>query len=49
MSGIGVGKTRGLSKPAADMSRGATAESILGVAAIIGLQAIEYHTVYRDL
>ncbi len=39
----------GLSKPAADMSRGATAESILGVAAIIGLQAIEYHTVYRDL
>ena len=39
----------GLSKPAADMSRGATAESILGVAAIIGLQAVEYHTVYRDL
>ena len=39
----------GLSKPAADMSRGATAESILGVAAIIGLQAVEYHNVYRDL
>ncbi len=38
----------GLSKPAADMSRGATAESILGVAAIVGLQAIEYHTIYRD-
>jgi phosphate acetyltransferase len=37
----------GLSKPAADMSRGATAESILGVAAIVGLQAIEYHTIYR--
>ncbi len=30
------------------MSRGATAESILGVAAIVGLQAIEYHTIYRD-
>lgn len=38
----------GLSKPAADMSRGATAESILGVAAIVGLQAIEYHTIYRN-
>ena len=38
----------GLSKPAADMSRGATAESILGVAAIVGLQAIEYHTIYQD-
>ncbi len=30
------------------MSRGATAESILGVAAIVGLQAIEYHTLYPD-
>ena len=38
----------GLSRPAADMSRGATAESILGVAAIVGLQAIEYHTLYPD-
>jgi phosphate acetyltransferase len=38
----------GLSKPAADMSRGATAESILGVAAIVGLQAIEYHTIYPE-
>ncbi len=38
----------GLSKPAADVSRGATVESILGVAAIVGLQAIEYHTIYRD-
>ena len=38
----------GRSKPAADMSRGATVESILGVAAIVGLQAIEYHTLYRD-
>ena len=36
----------GLSKPAADMSRGATVENILGVAAIVGLQAIEYHTLY---
>ncbi len=38
----------GLSKPAADVSRGATAETILGVAGIVGLQAIEYHTRYRD-
>ncbi len=38
----------GLSRPAADMSRGATAESILGVAAIVGLQAIEYHTLYPE-
>ena len=38
----------GLSKPAADVSRGATAETILGVAGIVGLQAIEYHTPYRD-
>ena len=38
----------GLSKPAADVSRGATAETILGVAGIVGLQAIEYHTLYRD-
>jgi phosphate acetyltransferase len=38
----------GLSKPAADLSRGATAESILGAAAIVGLQAIEYHTIYRE-
>jgi phosphate acetyltransferase len=37
----------GLSKPAADLSRGATTESILGAAAIVGLQAIEYHTVYQ--
>jgi phosphate acetyltransferase len=36
----------GLSKPAADLSRGANAETILGAAAIVGLQAIEYHTVY---
>ena len=38
----------GLSRPAADVSRGATAETILGVAAIVGLQAIEYHTLYQD-
>jgi phosphate acetyltransferase len=36
----------GLSKPAADMSRGASAEDILGVAAIIGVQAIEYRKLY---
>jgi len=38
----------GLSKPAADMSRGASAEDILGVAAIIGLQAIEYRKLYPE-
>ncbi len=36
----------GLSKPCADMSRGATEDDILGVAAIIGLQAIEYRKLY---
>lgn len=38
----------GLSKPAADMSRGASAEDILGVAAIVGLQAIEYRKLYPE-
>lgn len=36
----------GLSKPCADMSRGATEDDILGVAAILGLQAIEYRKLY---
>ena len=36
----------GLSKPCADVSRGATAEEILGVAAIVGLQAIQYRKLY---
>ena len=36
----------GLSRPAADMSRGASVEDILGVAAIVGLQAIEYRKLY---
>lgn len=36
----------GLSKPAADMSRGASAADILGVAAIVGLQAIEFRKLY---
>jgi phosphate acetyltransferase len=39
----------GLSKPAADLSRGASVEDILGVAAIIGLQAIEYRKLYPEL
>lgn len=38
----------GLSRPAADMSRGATVEDILGVAAIVGLQAIEYRKLYPE-
>lgn len=36
----------GLSRPAAELSRGATAETILGVAAIVGVQASEYRTLY---
>lgn len=36
----------GLSRPAADLSRGATVEDIVSVAAIVGLQAIEYRKLY---
>ncbi|MGB8166055.1 MAG: phosphate acyltransferase [Chthoniobacteraceae bacterium] len=36
----------GLSKPCADMSRGASEDDILGVAAILGLQAIEFRKLY---
>jgi len=36
----------GLSKPCADLSRGATVETIVGAAAIVGLQAIEYRRLY---
>ncbi|HEX4083644.1 MAG TPA: phosphate acyltransferase [Chthoniobacteraceae bacterium] len=38
----------GLSRPAADLSRGASVEDILGVAAIVGLQAIEYRKLYPE-
>lgn len=38
----------GLSCPAADMSRGASVKDILGAAAIVGLQAIEYRKLYPD-
>jgi phosphate acetyltransferase len=48
-----VGKARvygqillGLSRPAADLSRGAHAEEITAVAAIVGLQAVEYRKLY---
>ena len=36
----------GLSRPAADVSRAATVNQILGAAAIVGLQAIEYRKLY---
>lgn len=36
----------GLSKPAADLSRGTSINEIVGVAAIVGLQAIEYRKLY---
>lgn len=38
----------GLDQPAADVSRGANAHDILGVAAIVGLQAIAYRELYPD-
>lgn len=36
----------GLDRPAADVSRGSNAHDILGVAAIVGLQSIEYSVLY---
>ena len=36
----------GLDRPAADVSRGSTAHDILGVAAIVGIQAIDYSLLY---
>jgi len=36
----------GLSRPAADLSRGATDEDVASVAAVVGLQAIEYRKLY---
>ena len=36
----------GLDRPAADVSRGASAHDILGVAAIVGVQAIEYQKLF---
>jgi phosphate acetyltransferase len=36
----------GLDRPAADVSRGSNAHDVLGVAAIVGLQSIEYSHLY---
>ncbi|MCU0784079.1 MAG: phosphate acyltransferase [Verrucomicrobia bacterium] len=36
----------GLNRPAADVSRGSSAHDVLGVAAIVGVQAIAYHMLY---
>src|SRR6266576_2044665 len=36
----------GLNRPAADVSRGSNAHDVLGVAAIVGVQAIDYHRLY---
>ena len=36
----------GLDRPAADVSRGSSAHDILGVASIVGIQAIDYHMLY---
>jgi phosphate acetyltransferase len=36
----------GLDRPAADMSRGSNAHDILGAAAIVGVQAIDYSVLY---
>lgn len=38
----------GLDRPAADVSRGSNAHDILGVAAIVGIQSIEYRTLYPE-
>jgi phosphate acetyltransferase len=38
----------GLDRPAADVSRGSNAHDILGVAAIVGVQAIEYKSLYPE-
>jgi phosphate acetyltransferase len=38
----------GLSKPCADMSRGSTEDDILAVAAILGMQAIEFRKLYPN-
>jgi phosphate acetyltransferase len=38
----------GLDKPAADLSRGASVADIVGVATIVGLNAIEYRRLYPD-
>ena len=39
----------GLSRPCGGVSRGATVEEILGVSAIVGLQAIEYRKLYPPI
>ena len=36
----------GLNRPAADVSRGSSAHDVLGVAAIVGLQANDFHVLY---
>jgi phosphate acetyltransferase len=36
----------GLDRPAADVSRGSNAHDVLGVAAIVGVQAVDYHSLY---
>jgi phosphate acetyltransferase len=36
----------GLDRPAADVSRGSSAHDILGVAAIVGVQSIDYQKLY---
>ncbi len=38
----------GLSRPAADLSRGADSEEIASMAALVGLQAIEYRKLYPE-
>jgi phosphate acetyltransferase len=38
----------GLSKPAAELSRGSAMQDILGVAALVALQAIEYRKLYPE-
>jgi len=36
----------GIDRPAADVSRGSNAHDVLGVAAIVGVQSVDYHLLY---
>jgi phosphate acetyltransferase len=38
----------GMDRPLADVSRGSTAHDILGVAAIVGVQAVAYHQLHPE-
>ena len=45
LAGPSIG-AKGLNRPAADVSRGSNAHDVLGVAAIVGAQAIAFRELY---